>query len=104
MGRRMKRAAEPIDYRQEVNRDLAWMHRAIGRYEKLVEMEAPRIILRNERNTWEEKYSHVRSCIEADLVHLNGEGCKAWHLITAEFLKVLSYPKVEDDQPKRRKQ
>lgn len=77
-----------IAKKQEFDRAFIWMYEGIGRYDRLVNIHAPSIILFNERHTWYKYFKLVGDMLRNGIISLNDEG-KRMFIKIGEYYKTL---------------
>lgn len=77
----------------QVDRDFGWLQNAKGKFQRLVGMNAPDFVLRNEREMWDRKVANVRDALSTGKVTLDSEGWDVWRGILAEYM---SMPSLEE--------
>lgn len=82
------RANNTPTQKQEFDHAFIWMYEGIGRYDRLVNIHAPSIILFNERYTWYKHFKLVGDMLRNGIISLNDEG-KRMFIKIGEYYKTL---------------
>lgn len=87
------------DLKAIVNHELGWLSNARGRFQRLLDMKAPEVIIVNERTCWDDKVECVLSILKEGTIVLNPEGKTLWESILEEYLRL---PLLSDILPRIR--
>lgn len=87
--------------RERIDHDIAWLIRAKGRFQHLLDLKAPEVILVNERTCWDRKVAEVRNVLADGRITLNEVGNREWNGILEEYLRM---PDMNVLLPKLRKE
>lgn len=86
--KKKNRANNTPNQKQEFDHAFIWMYEGIGRYDRLVNIHAPSIILFNERYTWYKHFKLVGDMLRNGIISLNDEG-KRMFIKIGEYYKTL---------------
>lgn len=93
--------------RERIDSDIAWLIRAKGRFQRLLDIKAPEVILVNERTCWDRLVADVRNILADGRITLNEVGNREWKGILEEYLGLpdmnVILPKIRKEYEEGRK-
>lgn len=88
--RNLCRYMELEDLKKTLEHSLRWLDRVKGRFQHLLDINAPIVILENEHNLWDRHIGIVRDVIADGRLYLTDVGKRIWHEALGEYTRMPS--------------